>query len=183
MECKWRASATKGGSFDTGKAIAKDIFGINAPIPVPYEIIALKGDTKKMSSSLGNLVTLLDSLDIIPPEVLRYFTFKSRPERQLNFDAGAGLYTLIDEYARTESETLSGDEPEFKRAWQTASLKGKNHVVSTVPYSHLVMVYQTAQGNVETVMELLSRTGHCSLVGSFCSRKFKIRGGRGVARN
>ncbi len=155
-----REHATKGGSFDTGKAIAKDIFGINAPIPVPYEIIALKGDTKKMSSSLGNLVTLLDSLDIIPPEVLRYFTFKSRPERQLNFDAGAGLYTLIDEYARTESETLSGEEPEFKRAWQTASLKGKNHVVSTVPYSHLVMVYQTAQGNVETVMELLSRTGH-----------------------
>lgn len=155
-----REHATKGGSYDTGKLIAKDIFGVEAPIPVPYEIIALKGETKKMSSSLGNLVTLLDSLEIIPPEVLRYFTFKSRPERQLNFDPGAGLYTLVDEYARTESETLAGEEPEFKRAWQVASLQGENHVISTVPFSHLVMVYQTAQGNIETVMELLSRTGH-----------------------
>ena len=155
-----REHATKGGSYDTGKAIAKEIFGVEAPLPVPYEIIALKGDTKKMSSSLGNLVTLWDSLQIIPPEVLRYFTFKSRPERQLNFDPGAGLCTLVDEYARTESETLSGNEPEFKRAWQVASLKGKNHVVSTVPFSHLVMIYQTAQGNIETVFELLAKTGH-----------------------
>lgn len=155
-----REHATKGGSYDTGKAIAKEIFGIEAPIPVPYEIIALKGETKKMSSSLGNLVTLLDSLEIIPPEVLRYFTFKSRPERQLNFDSGTGLYTLIDEYARTESETLAGEEPEFKRAWQIASLSGDNHVVSTVPFSHLVMLYQTAQGNVDKIFDLLSRTGH-----------------------
>lgn len=155
-----REHATKGGSYDTGVAIAKEIFGVKAPLSVPYEIIALKGDTKKMSSSLGNLVTLWDSLQIIPPEVLRYFTFKSRPERQLNFDPGAGLYTLVDEYARIESETLLGDEPEFKRAWQIASLKGDKHVVSTVPYSHLVMVYQTAQGNIDTVFELLEKTGH-----------------------
>lgn len=155
-----REHATKGGSYDTGVVVAKEIFGVEAPIPVPYEIIALKGDSKKMSSSLGNLVTLRDSLQIIPPEVLRYFTFKSRPERQLNFDPGAGLYSLVDEYARTESETLAGEEPEFKRAWQTASLKGDRHVVSTVPYSHLVMVYQTAQGNIDTVFELLNKTGH-----------------------
>ncbi|MGL5335999.1 MAG: lysine--tRNA ligase, partial [Enterovibrio sp.] len=45
-----REHATKGGSYDTGKAIAKEIFGVEAPLPVPYEIIALKGDTKKMSS-------------------------------------------------------------------------------------------------------------------------------------
>lgn len=159
-----REHATKGGSYDTGVAIAQEIFGIQAPIPVPYEVITLKGDTKKMSSSLGNLITLWDALQIIPPEVLRYFTFKSRPARQLNFDPGAGLYTLVDEYARTEADTLAGEESEFKRAWQMARLKGEDHIVSTVPYSHLVMVYQTAQGNIETVFELLKKTGHTKAV-------------------
>jgi lysyl-tRNA synthetase class 1 len=103
-----REHATKGGSYDTGKVIAKEIFGVDPPMPVPYDIISLKGESKKMSSSLGNLVTLGESLQIIPPEILRYFTFKSRPDRQLNFDPELGLYVLMDEYARTEAETLGG---------------------------------------------------------------------------
>jgi len=155
-----REHATKGGSYDTGVVLAKEIFGIEAPIPVPYDTINLKGESKKMSSSLGNLVTLLDSLEIIPPEVLRYFTFKSRPEKQLGFDPGLGLYTLIDEYAKTESATLAGEEPEFKRAWQVASLSGDEHVVSTVPFSHMVTLYQTAQGDEEMIIDMLKRTGH-----------------------
>ena len=155
-----REHATKGGSYDTGEVLAREIFGIEAPVPVPYDTINLKGESKKMSSSLGNLVTLLDSLEIIPPEVLRYFTFKSRPEKQLSFDPGLGLYTLIDEYAKTEAMTLAGEEPEFKRAWQIASLAGDQHVVSTVPFSHMVTLYQTAQGNTEGVLDMLKRTGH-----------------------
>lgn len=155
-----REHATKGGSYDTGEVLAKEIFGFEAPIPVPYDTINLKGESKKMSSSLGNLVTLLESLEIIPPEVLRYFTFKSRPEKQLSFDPGLGLYTLIDEYAKTESATLAGEEPEFKRAWQTASLAGDEHVISTVPFSHMVTLYQTAQGDLDMVIDMLKRTGH-----------------------
>lgn len=155
-----REHATKGGSYDTGKAIMEEVFGSPAPYPVPYETINLKGETKKMSSSIGNLVSITDTLQIIPPEILRYFTFKSRPERQLFFDPGIGLYNLVDEYAKTESETLAGEEPEFKRSWQIASLQGDEHVVSTVPFSHLVTVYQTAQGEDEEILELLNRTGH-----------------------
>jgi lysyl-tRNA synthetase class 1 len=117
-----------------------------------------------MSSSLGNLVSLIDSLEIIPPEVLRYFTFKSRPEKQLGFDPGLGLYTLMDEYAKTESATLAGEEPAFKRAWQIASLSGDQHVVSTVPFSHIVTLYQTARGEADVILEMLERTGHKAAV-------------------
>ncbi len=155
-----REHATKGGSFDTGEVLAKEIFGIEPPLPVPYDNISFKGDNRKMSSSLGNLVTLLDSLKIIPPEILRYFIFKSRPSKQLSFDPGMGLYNLIDEYAKTELATLEGNQPEFKRAWQVASLAGQEHIVSTVAYSHLVMAYQTARGDINAVLDILRRTGH-----------------------
>lgn len=159
-----REHATKGGSYDTGVEIARKIFGREAPYPVPYETINLKGETKKMSSSLGNLVSIKDALSVIPPEVLRYFTFKSRPERQLFFDTGLGLYNLIDEYAKTESETLAGNSPEFKEAWQISSLSGRDHVVSTVPFSHLVSCYQTARGEKEEIFALLNRSGHAEAV-------------------
>lgn len=155
-----REHATKGGSYDTGKAIAKEIFGIDAPYPIPYETINLKGDTKKMSSSIGNLVSIKEALELIPPEVLRYFTFKSRPERQLFFDTGLGMYNLIDEYAKTESETLAGETPEFKEAWQISNLSGKEHAVSTVPFSHLVSSYQTARGDEMEIFDILKRSGH-----------------------
>jgi lysyl-tRNA synthetase class 1 len=159
-----REHATKGGSYDTGKVIAEEIFGIQPPIPVPYDIISLKGENKKMSSSLGNLITLSESLEIIPPEILRYFTFKSRPDRQLNFDPEIGLYNLMDEYAKTESETMAGEEPEFKRAWEVANLSGKEHVISSIPFSHIVTVYQTANGEIDLILDLLTRTGHSQAV-------------------
>jgi len=159
-----REHATKGGSYDTGVAIVQEIYGALAPLPVPYENINLKGETKKMSSSLGNLVTIAEVLEIIPSEVLRYFTFKSRPERQLLFDPALGLYNLIDEYAKTESETLLGNDPEFKRAWQISLLKGDQHVISTVPFSHLVSSYQTAQADEKIVFDILKRTGHADAV-------------------
>ncbi len=155
-----REHATKGGSYDTGVEIAQKIFNIEAPYPIPYETINLKGETKKMSSSLGNLVSIKDALSVIPPEVLRYFTFKSRPERQLFFDTGLGLYNLIDEYAKTESETLAGNAPEFKEAWQISSLTGNEHVISTVPFSHLVSTYQAARGEHSEIFTILERSGH-----------------------
>lgn len=159
-----RDHATKGGSYDTGKAIIEELFGLKAPYPIPYEFINLKGDTKKMSSSVGNLVSINDALDLIPAEVFRYFTFKSRPERQLFFDPTLGLYNLMDEYAKTESETLAGEEPEFKDAWQIASLSGKDHVISTVPFSHLVSSYQAARGDLDEIFTILTRSGHAEVV-------------------
>jgi lysyl-tRNA synthetase class 1 len=36
--------------------------------------------------------------------------------------------------------------------------------VSTVPFTHLATVYQTAQGDSERVLELLTRTGHAQAV-------------------
>ncbi len=159
-----REHATKGGSYDTGKMIIEQVYGGKAPVAVPYEFINLKGETKKMSSSVGNLVTITDALKIIPPEILRYFTFKSRPERQLAFDTGLGLYSLVDEYAKTEIESLAGLKPEYERAWQVARLTGDQHTVSRVPFSHLVTSWQAARGDKTGVYDILDRTGFGGVV-------------------
>src|SRR6266571_115678 len=48
--------ATKGGSYDTGAEFVRVVFDAEPPVPLAYDTINLVGDTKKMSSSLGNLV-------------------------------------------------------------------------------------------------------------------------------
>lgn len=152
--------ATRGGSYDTGAEIVRQIFDTEPPIPVPFNPINLKGETKKMSSSLGNLVTIGDALKIIPPEILRYFVFKSLPQKVLTFDPGIGMGQLIDEYAGVEAAVQAGDESTYADAWRVAALEHDRATVSTVPFTHLATVYQTARGDTERIFALLERTGH-----------------------
>lgn len=150
--------ATKGGSYDTGAAIQREIFGTEPPIPVPFNPINLKGDTQKMSSSLGNLVSIGDALEIIPPDVLRYFVFKSLPQKVLEFDPGLGMYNLVDEYAATETAVQAGEPTDFEAAWKVSALDPAHATVSTVPFSHLVTVYQTARREARAALALLKQT-------------------------
>lgn len=156
--------ATKGGSYDTGAAIVREIFDAEPPIPVPFNPINLKGDNQKMSSSLGNLVTIGDALKVIPPDILRYFVFKSLPQKVLAFDTGVGMAQLIDEYATTEMAVRAGESTVFREAWEISVLDQGHATVSTVPFTHLATVYQTARGDNERVLELLARTGHAQAV-------------------
>ncbi|HEX3082603.1 MAG TPA: lysine--tRNA ligase [Candidatus Saccharimonadia bacterium] len=148
-----RDHATKGGSYDTGKVLVSDVFGGRAPYPVPYEFINTLGDTKKMSKSVGNVLTPGDALEVMPPEILRYFVMGSRPSRTLNFDSGLGFYTLVDEYVRART-TEGGAALGYARAAQA------EETISSVPFNHLVSVHQAAREDEAATREILERTGY-----------------------
>ncbi len=152
--------ATKGGSYDTGAEFVDKVFEAKAPTPLPYDTVNMVGDTKKMSSSLGNLVTPGQALEIMPPEILRFFILRSLPKRVVYFDPGLGLYNLVDEYAKLEAAVDGGLHPEFEQAYRVAAATGEQKVISSVPFNHLVSVYQTAQGDVAVVKTVLERGGY-----------------------
>ena len=157
---KWKVSvepfgrdhATKGGSYDTGQALVRQIFGGEPPVPVPYEFINPVDDTVKMSKSSGNVLTPLDALEVMPPELLRYFIVKNRPGRTLVFDSGLGLYQLIDQFVRERDSTAAGIA--------YASSVTKDETISSVPFSHLVAVSQAAAGDSAAIRKMLTRTGY-----------------------
>lgn len=151
--------ATRGGSYDTGEVLVKEIFDAPAPLPVPYDTINLIGETKKMSSSLGNLVTPAEALEIMPPEILRYFVLRSIPKRILYFDPGLGLYNLIDEFAKLEDEVARGEHPEFEQAYGVATAISSERTISRVPFSHLVTAYQIHNGDIQKIVDFLRKTG------------------------
>ncbi len=154
-----RELATKGSSYDTGKEFVK-LFGGEAPYPVPYDTINLKGDTKKMSSSLGNLITPDEALEIMSAEVLRFFVLRSKPDRILYFDSGLGLFNLIEEYSKIELALEQGEVHEFAEAYRLAVAGTKQRTIASVPFSHLVASYQAGLTQEKLVLEILDRTGY-----------------------
>ncbi len=88
--------AVLGGSYDTGKLIAKKIFKKDPPHPIPYEWVSLKGEA--MSSSHGIIFTLPQWLEVAEPELLRFLIFRSKPTKAKDFDPGMPFLDFYDEY-------------------------------------------------------------------------------------
>lgn len=156
--------AASGGSYDVGKEIVEKIYGKKAPEYEVYEHIYLAGESKKMSASLGNLIDIKDFLEVVPPEVARYFVLRSKNNRHLVFDPGRGFISLADEYANLEKlyydKQLTGPQKPVIEYSQVS----KNRSTVDVPFGHLVMVYQAAQGDLDEVKRLLEHTGHISAI-------------------
>ena len=143
--------ATAGGSYDTGKRIAREVFGIEPPFPVTYEWISLKGQGD-MSSSKGNVVSTDQMLKVVPPEVLRYLIVRTPPERSIAFDPGLPLLSLVDEYDDVEA---AGRD---LRA--LALCRASDYRPVGVPFKHLVNVVQMANFDFRRVQEILARGGY-----------------------
>jgi lysyl-tRNA synthetase class 1 len=149
-----------GSSYDTGKEFSRRVFNYPAPYPgAQYGNIHLIGDTKKMSSSKGNLITPREALQIMPPEILRYFVVRSRPEKTLYFDSGLGFYSLVNEYKEVMRAVNAGEDSDFADAYKFASDIKQGELLSTAPFQQIVTAYQTARGDQDRTEALLRRIG------------------------
>jgi len=143
--------ASKGGSYDTGERIAREIFGVEPPHPIVYEWIALKGQGD-MSSSKGNVLAADELLHVAPPEVLRYIVLKNRPHRSIQFDPGMPFLRLVDE---VDDASAAGVD---SRALELSRAAGFTPV--GVPFHHLVLVAQIARFDLDRTLGLLERGGY-----------------------
>lgn len=159
-----RDHATRGGSYDTGAVIVKDVFDNRAPLPVPYNFINRAGETKKMSKSAGDTVTLAELLQLMPPEMVRYFILRASPDKLLFFDDGVGLVRLFDEFGELLAKTdKSADEQQLVKVCLNDA---SQQTVSSVPFSHLVASYQAALRDPSKTLDIIGRTEHADTVSS-----------------
>jgi len=143
--------ATRGGSYETGERIVREIFDGEPPFPIPYEWIRLSGGGD-MSSSKGNVLSIARLLEVVPPEALRYLVIREQPKRRISFDPGLPLLQLVDE---VDDATVSGRD---ERALELSRAGGFEPV--GVPFKHLVVVAQVAEFDPQRVVTLLRSAGY-----------------------
>ncbi|WP_256296404.1 lysine--tRNA ligase [Haloarchaeobius salinus] len=86
------------GSWPSGDDIARNVLGNTPPVPMVYEWFTLDG--KAFSSSEGHVVLVEDVLELLEPEVVRFF-FAKNPKKARDFSIER-LDQLVDEFDRFE---------------------------------------------------------------------------------
>jgi lysyl-tRNA synthetase class 1 len=101
--------STKGGSRDRSDAIAREVFGNEPPLNVPYEFLNIRG--KKMSTSKGLGASATRIAEVIPPEQLRLLFLRPRPNTAIEFDPDGtdAIPRLFDESDRLAAATAGRD--------------------------------------------------------------------------
>jgi lysyl-tRNA synthetase, class I len=157
-----RDHVTKGSSYDTGVQIMKDVFEADPPLSVAYDFINMAGDTKKMSASKGTGLDAMEAATLMPPEVMRFFVFRSPPLKRLYFDPVDGVVQLMDEFAAFAARTDRTESEEQLLYLCTRGIDKKT--VSRVPFSHLVASYQAALKDANKTLEIIRRTEHAAVI-------------------
>ncbi|MFW9927337.1 MAG: lysine--tRNA ligase [Candidatus Thorarchaeota archaeon] len=91
--------AVKGGSYDTGLEMSRQVFGWEGPVKVPFEWVRLGG--RDMGTSRGYVFTPGEWLKIAPPELFRYMVLRTDPEKANNIQTDL-IPNLVDIYETFE---------------------------------------------------------------------------------
>ncbi len=149
-----------GGSYDTGKRIAEEVFGIKAPVPMIYERIFLKG-VGVMHSSTGISIPASDMVNYAPPQILRFIIARSNPGRHINFDPGVGLLNLVDEFEKYQ-KAYNGQEEirdeDYREVYEYSRIEGRESR-SSISFRHLVTLVQIYT-NTTDLLRILKKSGY-----------------------
>jgi lysyl-tRNA synthetase class 1 len=97
--------ATAGGSRDRSDAISRQVFEREPPINVVNEFINVGG--RKMSTSKGHGVPAHEIAEVMPPDELRLFLLRHRPNVAFDFDPNGtdAIPRIVDEFDRLAAAT------------------------------------------------------------------------------
>ncbi|WP_135828173.1 lysine--tRNA ligase [Halorussus halobius] len=100
------------GSWPSGADVARNVLDVEPPSPMAYEWFTLDGEP--FSSSSGHVVMVQDVLELLEPEVVRYF-FTKDPAKARDFSV-ENLEFLVDEFDEFERVYYGEADADDKRA-------------------------------------------------------------------
>ncbi len=152
-----------GGSMTTGMPIYEKIYHGKGFIAPMYEHINFKGQTEKMSSSKGNVVTMAQLLEVYEPEVIRYmYTTKINRAFDISFDLDlVNTYNYFDKAEAMYYRKEEVDENE-KNRYVLSIINKSKEIPEQAQFSQCANTIQIAVGNVDRTIEILKKTGAIS---------------------
>jgi lysyl-tRNA synthetase class 1 len=155
--------STAGGSRDRSDAIAREVFEREPPLNVPYEFINIGG--KKMSTSKGRGAAAHEIVEVIPPEQLRFFFLRPKPNHAVDFDPEGtdAVPRLFDEFdkfaAATAGKEVRGEiAPGYEGTFRYSLLDPGANVLEEAArfrpaFSHLALLVQIPNVDVRDRVE------------------------------
>ncbi|MFC6721445.1 lysine--tRNA ligase [Halobacteriaceae archaeon SHR40] len=147
------------GSWPSGVDIAENVVDVEPPVGMVYEWFTLEGDA--LSSSEGNIVTVGEVLEILEPEVFRYF-FSKAPLKQRDFSI-ENVDQLVDEFDEFErvyfgeSEVDDHQRELAERAYPTVVDEIREERIR-IPYTFAAVLGMTDDPDQRE--EIARREGH-----------------------
>jgi len=155
-----------GGSVDTGRAFAKDIFEIEPPMQIPSEFLLV--DNKKLSGSAGDVISLNNWLEFAEPELLKFMMISYQPQTVIDFDLHSNKFLLLaDRYDEAEKVYYGSEnkdekrEEQLKKYYQYSQVKGLQEKMPVqLNFSIAVMVVQVfPEKSLSELVEIMSSKG------------------------
>ncbi len=155
---------SQGGSFDTARLVADEIYNWPAPVSFRYDFIGIKGLPGKMSSSKGKVISLPDVLNVYQPEIARYLFAGTRPNTEFSISFDLDVIKTYEDYDKTERiawgvDKAKNDEvfEKEKRIYELSQVKEgmPESIAYQVPFRHLCNMLQTASGDIDAVIASL----------------------------
>lgn len=154
--------STPGGSRDTSKIIAEDVYDYNAPIYQMYDYIGVKGQGGKMSGSKGNVPSVADLNKIYMPEVVRYLYAGTRPKTEfaIALEDEEVFKTYEDFYFAERvyygKEKLDDKKTShWKRVYEMSNIKKiPKKMPVQLPFKYMVMLAQFYKEDSEIITRL-----------------------------
>ena len=151
---------SEGGSFDTAKLTAREVYAYDPPVTFQYDFVRIKGGTGKISSSEGNAASLADVLSVYQPEVLRYLFAGTRPNSEFAISFDTDVLKVYEDYDKLERNYFNKpDNPQKLKKWEKDARVYELSQIHTVPKSlsyqvsirHLSSLLQIHSGDIDAV--------------------------------
>jgi lysyl-tRNA synthetase class 1 len=131
---------SEGGSFDTARKTSLEVYGHEAPVSFQYDFISIKGRGGKISSSTGEVVSLVDVLEVYTPEVTRYMFAGTRPNTEFSISFDLDVLKIYEDYDKCERTYFN--KPDSDKALKKWEKQARIYELSQVDKVPEVMPYQ-----------------------------------------
>ncbi len=132
---------TKGGTWETAVAVHRRIFGKDPPVGFKFGFILFGG--KKYSKSKGVGVSWREILELVPPEVLKYFLFKPNVDENKDFvPSPEKLIFLFEDYERARRLYREGAVTRSEQKKALAYRLSTKEDKWEYPFADLLLKYQ-----------------------------------------
>jgi len=92
-----------GSSYDTGKIIAKEVFGYEPPYGIMYDYVGAKGGSSKMSASAGGVIYVSDVLEVYLPEIVFYMFSGTKPNKEMRISFDEDVIKIYEDFYACEN--------------------------------------------------------------------------------